>query len=103
VQASLGIAAIKQENHFYPFGMALGGQSWRNSTQTTKNDYLYNGKSQQSGDPDFSRENSRTSWGWIGMIMGRGFMMRKSEGGIVPILLNSSIVLMFTEPIILLL
>jgi RHS repeat-associated protein len=44
VQDSSGFAAIKQENHYYPFGMALGGQSWRDSTQTTKNDYLYNGK-----------------------------------------------------------
>jgi RHS repeat-associated protein len=47
VQDSSGFAAIKQENHYYPFGMALGGQSWRNSTQTTKNDYLYNGKEYQ--------------------------------------------------------
>jgi RHS repeat-associated protein len=44
VQDSLGFAAIKQENHYYPFGMVMSGQSWRNSTQTTKNDFLYNGK-----------------------------------------------------------
>jgi RHS repeat-associated protein len=44
VQDSLGFAAIKQEDHYYPFGMVMSGQSWRNSTQTTKNDYLYNGK-----------------------------------------------------------
>jgi RHS repeat-associated protein len=44
VQDSSGFAAIKQENHYYPFGMVMSGQSWRNSTQTTRNDYLYNGK-----------------------------------------------------------
>jgi RHS repeat-associated protein len=47
VQDSLGFAAIKQEDHYYPFGMVMSGQSWRNSTQTIKNDYLYNGKEYQ--------------------------------------------------------
>jgi hypothetical protein len=41
-----------------------------------KNDYLYNGKSEQSVDPDFSRESCKQTTGWIGMITGRGSMMR---------------------------
>jgi RHS repeat-associated protein len=32
------------KDHYYPFGMVLGGQSWQNTLQNTKNDYLYNGK-----------------------------------------------------------
>ena len=43
VQDSSGIAAIKQENHYYPFGMVIAGQSWQ-STNYLENRYLYNGK-----------------------------------------------------------
>ncbi len=46
VQDSSGIAAIKQENHYYPFGMALAGQSWQSPTYL-QNRYLYNGKEMQ--------------------------------------------------------
>ena len=37
-----GQAAIVQEDHYYPYGMVLGGQSY--STTSTPNPFLYNGK-----------------------------------------------------------
>jgi RHS repeat-associated protein len=36
-----------QETHYYPFGMALGGQSYQNPLQNTLNRFLYNGKELQ--------------------------------------------------------
>jgi RHS repeat-associated protein len=48
IKDSLGYAAVQQEDHYYPFGMTLGGQSWQNTLQNTKNDYLYNGKEFQN-------------------------------------------------------
>lgn len=47
VKDSLGIPAVQMENHYYPFGMALGGQSYTNPLQQTANKYLYNGKEMQ--------------------------------------------------------
>ncbi len=42
-----GNADIMQEDHYYPFGMQLGGQSWQNPLQIAANKYLYNGKELQ--------------------------------------------------------
>ncbi len=42
-----GNAEVMQEDHYYPFGMQLGGQSWQNPLQTVANKYLYNGKELQ--------------------------------------------------------
>jgi RHS repeat-associated protein len=39
---------VQHEDHYFLFGMTLGGQSWRNTSKTTKNDYLYNGKEFQN-------------------------------------------------------
>jgi RHS repeat-associated protein len=36
-----------QEDHYYPFGMVLGGQSYAYADPLKKNDYLYNGKELQ--------------------------------------------------------
>jgi RHS repeat-associated protein len=39
-----GQATIVQEDHYYPFGMVLGGQSTPYADANKKNKYLYNGK-----------------------------------------------------------
>lgn len=44
---SLGFASVQQEDHYYPFGMTLGGQSWHNPLQKALNKYMYNGKELQ--------------------------------------------------------
>ncbi|MFN8255395.1 MAG: DUF6443 domain-containing protein [Bacteroidales bacterium] len=47
VQDSSGLAAIKQENHYDPFGYALNHLSFTTYITDKKNDYLYNGKELQ--------------------------------------------------------
>ena len=44
IQETAGQPKVMQENHYYPFGMALAGQTYADVSQTLKNDYLYNGK-----------------------------------------------------------
>jgi RHS repeat-associated protein len=39
-----GSALVVQEDHYYPFCMLLGGQSYAYADPEKKNDYLYNGK-----------------------------------------------------------
>jgi RHS repeat-associated protein len=43
IKEKSGNAEVVAENHYYPFGMTLGGQSWQ-SPNYLENRYLYNGK-----------------------------------------------------------
>jgi hypothetical protein len=47
IKESNGNAVVMQEDHYYPFGMVLGGQSYAYADPLKKNDYLYNGKELQ--------------------------------------------------------
>lgn len=47
VKDSLGFAVVEQEDHYYPFGMRMEGQSYTNPLQAAANKYLYNGKELQ--------------------------------------------------------
>ena len=42
IRDSVGYAVVQQENHYYPFGMNLAGQSYTNPQQAVANKYQYN-------------------------------------------------------------
>lgn len=46
---SAGVAVVQQENHYYPFGMAMQGDkvAYQNPNKENVNKYLYNGKEMQ--------------------------------------------------------
>jgi RHS repeat-associated protein len=48
IKESNGNAVVMQEDHYYPFGMVLGGQSYAYADPLKKNDYLFGGKEFQN-------------------------------------------------------